>query len=198
MGPLEIPVTNLYRAMFFNINQFADVVRGWASAKKILDLGCGEGSVTELLSQRYPNALITGIDTTDRAGRVFRGDRRRVTFQTQTIQEFARQHAKEYDLVVICDVMHHIPWDMHAEFLTCARKTLKPNGRLVLKEWENLKNPINLICYLSDVYITGDDVHYGVADDWRDLLRKVFGPASIQQQTRLAPWQNNIAFLVRP
>ena len=197
LGPLEIPVANLYRALFFNLDQFVDVVRSSVPAKKILELGCGEGSVTGLISRRYPEATITGIDISDRAGRLFWGDRERVTFQTQSIQEFAAEHAEEYDLVIICDVMHHIPWDEHVEILSCARKTLKPSGQLVLKEWENLGNLINAVSLFAELYITGDDVRYGVADDWRNLLHKVFGPNSIQQETHFGPWRNNIAFLVQ-
>lgn len=197
LGPLEIPALNLYRAVFFDVNQFADTVSDWAHARKILDLGCGEGQVTQLLSQRYPCAVITGIDTSDRAGRIYRGERGRVEFQTQTIQQLALERPEHYDLIVICDVMHHVPWDTHVELLSCARQTLKPTGQLVLKEWEDRRNVINAMCYLADRYITGDKIRFGAADYWRELLHKVFGPNSIRQERRFSPWVNNMAFLVQ-
>jgi len=36
-----------------------------AAPKRIYDLGCGPGNSTELLAQRYPEALVTGTDNSD-------------------------------------------------------------------------------------------------------------------------------------
>jgi hypothetical protein len=68
---------------------------------------------------------------------------------------------------------------------------------LVLKDWERSATPIHLLAYLLDRYITGDDVHYKTANEFRDLIIDVFGATSIKDETRIRPWSNNIAFLVQ-
>src|SRR5262249_23805440 len=132
-----------------------------------------------------------------RVGRLFRGDRDRVVFQRQTIQSFAAARPASFDLVVICDVMHHVPWDVHADLLAHARRTLKPGGRFALKDWEDRNNLIHWACYLSDRYLTGDRIRYGTVSHFRALIGRVFGPNHIEQELRVPPWPNNVAFFVR-
>ncbi len=197
LGPLETPISDLYRGLFFNLDQFATTVHQWVPAEKILEVGCGEGAILDRLSRVYPGARLTGIDITSRVGRQFRGDRRRVTFHQQTIEMFSSTHSGQFDLVVICDVMHHIPWDMHKNFLQHVHEVLKPGGYLVLKDWEKLGNVIHPICHLTDRCLTGDRTRYGTEQTFKHLIQQVFGPLSIKQQQRFAPWPNNLAFLIR-
>lgn len=197
LGPLEAPVTDLYRASFINLGRFAELVRRWAPAEEILEVGCGEGALVQRLARTYPEARITGIDITPRVGRLFRGDCCRINFLQQSVQAFAAARPAAFDLVVICDVMHHVPWEMHVELLTHARQALRSGGRLVLKDWERRASPIHWACYLSDRYLTGDRIRYGNAAYFRDLLAQVFGPSCIEQECRVPPWRNNIAFCVR-
>src|SRR5262249_39100858 len=143
LGPLEVPVADLYRASFIDLARFARLLRRWAPAETILEVGCGEGALAGRLAKVYPGARITGIDISQRVGRLFRGDRDRVVFQRETIQSFAAARPASFDLVVICDVMHHVPWDRHADLLAHARRTLKPGGRFALKDWEDRNNLIH-------------------------------------------------------
>ena len=78
LGPLEVPAANLYRACFVDLGHLARQVREWTPAASILEIGCGEGALTERLSLVYPKARITGIDITPKVGRLFCGDRERV------------------------------------------------------------------------------------------------------------------------
>jgi 2-polyprenyl-6-hydroxyphenyl methylase/3-demethylubiquinone-9 3-methyltransferase len=87
---------------------------------------------------------------------------------------------------------------MHEELLKNAGKTLKPGGYLVLKDWERNKTPIHGLCYFADRYITGDRVKYKTADEFRKMIRDIFGENSIKAEERVSPWSNNIAFLVLP
>lgn len=196
-GRWEVPVTNLYRACFFDLDSLVRRVRAWAPASRILEIGCGEGALTDRLSTAYPDAHITGIDVTPRVGRLYQGDRARVTFLEATIQDFARSHESAFDLVVLCDVLHHVPWEMHRELLAAAKKTLKAGGRLVLKEWEKGRNPIHVLAYLSDRYLTGDRVRFGTADYFRPLVHEIVGAESIEQEFRVLPWRNNLVFFAR-
>lgn len=199
LGPLERPTADLYRAFFVSLSSQIRRVRQWApGATDILEIGCGEGAVCERLAAVYPAAHITGIDITPRAGRLCRGDPRRIGFASVTAEEFARTHPGRFDLVLICDVLHHVPWDAHAALLRAAGELLRPGGVLVVKDWERIPNVGHVLCAFSDRVITGDDVRYGTPGEFRCLLEAVFGAGAVAEQSRVPPWRNNFIFLVRP
>jgi 2-polyprenyl-6-hydroxyphenyl methylase/3-demethylubiquinone-9 3-methyltransferase len=92
--------------------------------------------------------------------------------------------------------MHHIPWDLHTEFLRQAKNALTTGACVIMKDWERRPNLVHLACYVSDRYITGDKVRYKTADEFRALIRDAFGIDSIKDEARIRPWRNNMAFLV--
>jgi 2-polyprenyl-6-hydroxyphenyl methylase/3-demethylubiquinone-9 3-methyltransferase len=197
-GPLERPVTDLYRACFVNLGRFVRLVAEVApGARDILEVGCGEGAVLERLAQAYPEARLTGIDITPKVGRLFRGDRSRVNFRQETIQQFAAEPPGRFDLVVISDVVHHVPWEMHTEFLREAFRPLRPGGVFVLKDWERRRNLIHPIGYFSDRVLTGDTIRYRTAAEFRELIAAAVGPGRIVREDRIPPWPNNLVFTLR-
>jgi 2-polyprenyl-6-hydroxyphenyl methylase/3-demethylubiquinone-9 3-methyltransferase len=196
-GPLERPVSEMYRSIFVDLTAFVGQIQQWAPASNILELGCGEGAVIERLVKAFPKASVTGIDITPRVGRLFRGDSARVTFKQQTIQDFAPENLASFDMLVVADIMHHIPWEYHKEVLLAAATVLMPGGYLILKDWERRANLIHALCYFSDRYITGDHVRFKSAEELRALINVVFGANCIKAETRIRPQVNNIAFLVQ-
>ena len=197
LGSLERPISELYRSIFIDLNAFVGQIKSWTPASKILEVGCGEGAVTERLVKIYQNAEITGIDITPQVGRMFHGDKSRVIFQQQTVKDFVAKSDSNYDLLILCDIMHHVPPEMHKDLLIDAKQALKPGGLLVLKDWERTKTPIHWLCYFLDRYITGDRVHYNTASEWRKKIQNLFGKNSIKAEKRIGPWSNNIAFLIQ-
>ena len=197
LGPLERPISKLYRGMFIDLNALVRQIKEWSIASNILEFGCGEGAVIEILDVEYSTARITGIDISPKVGRMFRGDRHRIVFKQQDIKEFAAENPAAFDLLIINDVMHHIPWDLHVEILQNAAKALKSGGHLVLKDWNRNYSPIYFLCYFMDRYITGDLVRYKTTQEFRELLRSTFGTDCIKAEAAIRPWSNNIAFLVK-
>jgi 2-polyprenyl-6-hydroxyphenyl methylase/3-demethylubiquinone-9 3-methyltransferase len=196
-GPLETRVANAYRACFFNLDSLAVALPKRATASSILEIGCGEGALTERLSLAYPTASITGIDIASNVGRLYSGRDARVRFLQTTVEGFAETCPHEYDLGVVCDVLHHVPWQSRHRFLRDAKKTVIPGGLLVIKEWEKRKNVPHLFGYISDRYLTGDCVRYETAGALRALIEEIYGQNAIEEELRLPPWSNNLAFLVR-
>src|SRR5512142_2157530 len=128
LGPLERPISQLYRGAFVDIRAFVGQIGGWVSPTNILELGCGEGAVAEALVRRFPAARVTGIDVVPSVGRLYRGDTERISFRQEPIQTFAPRNLGVYDLLVICDVLHHIPGCLRAEILGCSGKVVAPGG----------------------------------------------------------------------
>jgi 2-polyprenyl-3-methyl-5-hydroxy-6-metoxy-1,4-benzoquinol methylase len=197
-GPFEPYVAELYRAFFVDLGLFTrSVRRRCPEARNILEIGCGEGAICHRLSLLYPQARITGIDITSNVGRLFRGDSSRVAFAKQTIREFAAEHRGEFDLVLLCDVLHHVPWNLHEEILREGKNALRDGGVFVLKEWERRPNLMFAFTYLIERYVTGDRVRYGTAAEFRRVIDAAFGAGRIDWEQRFQPWPNNLAFFIR-
>lgn len=195
-GPAEHRLTGLYRRFFIDLRRLAGDLARYAEACAILDLGCGEGQSTEALAEAFPRAALTGVDISERTGRLFRGDGSRVRFIQQELTGFATRHQGEFDIALICDVLHHLPANERADFVRASAACVKAGGLLVVKEWERRPNIPHLLCYLSDRFLTGDRVAYASADELRGLLNSVAGVHLIRE-TRVAPWRNNLALWSR-
>ncbi len=198
-GPYERQIAEAYRSIYIDIDSYVATLLRWRpQAQRILEIGCGEGAVTQRLVGAYPQAQITAIDITPRLGRLFEGPRDRVTFIECPVQDIAARQPASYDLVLLSDVMHHVPTAMRQELLEAARATIAPGGAFVFKDWEKINAPIHWMCHASDRWLTGDRVAFMKREEMRRRLATTFGEAALVDEARLAPWSNNLATLVHP
>jgi len=196
LGPFEAPAGRFYRNLFFNVRAFGQALRAWTRATCILDIGCGEGLVTEELRRVFPQAEITGIDVRPEVGTLFRGDRGRVTFVSEELAPFSRRNQSRFDLVVISDVLHHVAPGDRPELLRSAVLVLRAGGGLAVKEWERRRNVAHLFAWISDRFITGDRVRFETAESWRALAGAVV-EGTVEREVRFPPWRNNFALFIR-
>lgn len=197
-GRHEHFVAALYRSVFIDIDAYARQIGTWVPhARRILEVGCGEGAVTERLVRLYPDAHITAIDVTPNAGRLFRGSRARVSFEEKTVQAVALEQPGQFDLVILSDVIHHVPTPLRRELLAAVRRTVAPGGALVFKDWERTRTPIHWLCHAGDRWLTGDRVRYLHKADADAMLAEAFGRAPVVAEARVRPWRNNFAMLAR-
>jgi 2-polyprenyl-3-methyl-5-hydroxy-6-metoxy-1,4-benzoquinol methylase len=198
-GPFEPRISAAYRSIYLNMDAFIGLMRQWQpSAGNILEVGCGEGAVTERLRNTYPDAKITAIDITPRIGRLYRGSLRDVEFIQSDVGEIAKKKPGHYDLVVLSDVLHHVPVAFRQELLNSIRTVLAAKGTFIFKDWQRNHAPIHWLCYASDRWLTGDPISYMSRDEMREHLAISFDAASLVAEARVGPWWNNIATLIRP
>lgn len=197
-GPYERQISEAYRSIYVDIDAFMELVCRWKpTANKILEVGCGEGAVTERLNAAYPDAKITAIDITPRIGRLYRGLFDNVRFIQCSVEEIAKRESGLYDLVVLSDVLHHVPREFRQELLDAIRTALASKGTFVFKDWQRNYAPIHWLCYASDRWLTGDVVSYMTRNEMRERLALSFGAAALAGEARIGPWWNNIATLIR-
>jgi 2-polyprenyl-3-methyl-5-hydroxy-6-metoxy-1,4-benzoquinol methylase len=198
-GPFEHQISEAYRSIYLNIHEFVEQVRRWSPhPNRILEVGCGEGSVTARLQSAFPSTHITAIDVSSRIGRLYRGPRAGVSFAQCEIQEVAASNAGRFDLVVLCDVLHHVSPDSRQRLLDAIRATLAPRGTFIFKDWQRSNTPIHWLCYASDRWLTGDRIAYMTRDEMRQHLVLSFGASALVGELRVGPRWNNLAILVRP
>ena len=160
-GPNEHKVAEAYRHIFVDLDDFARLIRTWVpQAQRILEVGCGEGAMTERITRIYPTAAVTAIDITPKVGRLFRGDRTHVTFCQESVESVANRQPASFDLVILADVIHHVPVDARRSLYARSIRAMTSDGNFIFKDWVITKTPIHWLCGVSDRYLTGDKVSY--------------------------------------
>jgi 2-polyprenyl-3-methyl-5-hydroxy-6-metoxy-1,4-benzoquinol methylase len=198
-GKHERMVSDAWRSAFVNLDAFTREIKAQVqSPGNVLEIGCGDGAVIERLATLYPHANLTGIDICQEPGRLFRGDSQRVRFLRTSGKQLSETEPRSYELVVIADVIHHVPKDEWTSVLKSAVELLATGGTVVLKEWLREPSAICLANYLIERIITGDRVHYLRERELRTLATSVFGAESIRTQFHVSPWNCNLALVIVP
>jgi SAM-dependent methyltransferase len=198
-GRHERRIAAAYRSLFVDLDAFVASIRSHVPAPAhVLEIGCGEGAVTERLAVTYPGSALTGIDVCAQPGRLYLGDRSRVRFLRISAADLGVAERAQYQLVIISDVLHHVPHPEWGHFLSSALALLAANGTLILKEWVRKPTPAYLLGYLSDRFITGDRIRYPRETELRSLAEGVFGRGTIRFEFRTGPWDSNLALVISP
>jgi 2-polyprenyl-3-methyl-5-hydroxy-6-metoxy-1,4-benzoquinol methylase len=198
-GRHERRISGIYRGIFVDLDAFVDAIRARvAPPRHVLEIGCGEGAITERLSLAFPESALTGIDICADPGRLYRGDRSRVRFLCTGAAQLAATERAGYQLVVISDVLHHVPHSEWRRFLSAALTLMAEDGTLVLKDWVRNRTPAYLLGYLSDRFITGDRIRYPGESELRFLAQDCFGLDAIRSEFRIRPWRCNLALVISP
>lgn len=102
-----------------------------------IDLGCGPGNSTEVLLERFPNALITGLDSSED----MLGDARQrlphLQFELSDIGTWAP--ARTFDVILANASLQWVP--DHAELYPRLASLLNPGGALAVQTPDNLEEP---------------------------------------------------------
>lgn len=98
---------------------------------KILDIGCGRGYLLMALQEMgYENIIGIDID----AGQIDGCKKNNVPgILVEDSDEYLEQHKNEYDVIILFDVLEHIPTDNTIDFLKRIHSSLKSNGILFCK-----------------------------------------------------------------
>ena len=198
-GPYERQVAEAWRSVFFRLEDWISAIAEWSPQPgRILELGCGEGYSTELLATKFPEADLLAIDIAPNIGRLYRGPRDRVTFEIAYAEDLVKRSPGAFDLIILTDVLHHVPKSMRKSLLTAARSLLAPGGVLAFKDWERRWSPIHALAYASDRWLTGDRIAYLTVEEARDEFGAIFGHENIGPTSRIGPWSHNYSFRVVP
>jgi ubiquinone/menaquinone biosynthesis C-methylase UbiE len=175
---------------------------GWWQAQRggrsfrVLDVGCGTGSLLTLLARDSQAELLVGVDYADamvrRAAGKFsqsehadklkavRGDSERLPFPERT-----------FDVLTCCNSFHHYPHQVEA--IRGFRRVLRPGGLLVLIDGFR-DNVIGWVVFDVGVALVEKHVHHA---SWSELHRMIHeaGFAVLRQRKKnvLAPLLVNVA-----
>jgi trans-aconitate 2-methyltransferase len=118
----------------------------------VLELGCGVGTVTELVSKELPRGSVLGVDLSPRSIATARqrlASHENVRFVAADVVD--TDVDGQYDVVLLPDVIEHIPLEQHDALFARIASWVKSNGFVLLHypnphhlEWCHMNNPENL------------------------------------------------------
>lgn len=102
--------------------------------EKVLDVGCGTGTLAIAMKSRVGGGEVHGIDASPEMIEVAQGKgskaRSDVDFKVAVIEELPFP-AESFDLVTSTLMLHHLPDDLKRKGLAEIRRVLKPGGRFL-------------------------------------------------------------------
>jgi cyclopropane-fatty-acyl-phospholipid synthase len=113
-----------------------------ADGQRVLELGCGWGSLTLWMAEHYPRSQITAVSNSASQGAYIRAEAARrgldnVTVRTADMNEFEPEAT--FDRVVSVEMFEHLSnW---IEFLGRVRRWLEPDGRVFIHVFSHRAMP---------------------------------------------------------
>jgi cyclopropane fatty-acyl-phospholipid synthase-like methyltransferase len=137
----------------------------------VLDLGCGDGMLTNLLAASLPGTSFVGLDR----------DPHRIRTANQVASPNASFHLGDIidcrirgaAAVILNDVLHHHPLDRQVDLLAAASENLDDDGVMILKEVDQRDAPdVFWTRFWDGRLYPGDTLHFRSAGDWHDVLHR--------------------------
>ena len=125
---------------------------------RVVDVGCGTGTLALLLKERCPQAEVIGIDVDPDALSIAREKARKAGVEIE-LRESRAWEAKfdpaSVDRVLSSLVFHHLRTEEKRRTLECSRRWLKANGEVHIADWGRAANGLMRVAFLSVQLLDG-------------------------------------------
>ena len=111
---------------------------GMNKSSSLLELGCGIGTITSLISKVVRNGFVEAVDISPKSIELAKKHLQcdQVVFKTANITSF-KPEKDSYDFVTLFDVLEHIPMEDHASLFKLISNYMRDNSLLLI----NIPNP---------------------------------------------------------
>lgn len=157
-GPFERSLCAAYRSIFINIQRCTrEIASGIPAGTHVVDVGGGDGEPLNVLLGLRPDIRVSMLDLRDRIGMFLAPEfLDRVSMHPATsLSAYRTLMPEPVDVVLVSDVVHHVPTAGRLQFVRDCVSLLAPGGVLIIKDvapggW------VSRLSVLADRYITGD------------------------------------------
>lgn len=130
-----------------------------------IDIGCGPGNSTEVLMKRFPDAYISGIDSSDEMIAAARRRLPQIKFEVTKIEVFSTDAAR-FDVILANAALQWLP--DHARLVPALLRKLTHGGALAVQMPDNYHEPAHVL--IREIAGSGP---------WAERLKNVSGRAAI-------------------
>lgn len=200
------PLYDLLLALTLREGQFKRRLVAQASIPRgahVLDLGCGTGTLTAMITQAHQEAVVVGLDADADILAIARSKADRAGRQARLVQASATAlpfRGGAFDRVLSSLVFHHLQPEDKLAALREARRALRAVGELHVADWGRAESVAMRIAFvgvqlLDGVTNTRDHVQRGLDPFVRDA-----GFADVAETARQSPVFGTLALYraVRP
>ncbi|MFF3926490.1 class I SAM-dependent methyltransferase [Paenibacillus lactis] len=138
-------------------NQLIKQVQSYPG-QRILDLGCGTGTLTVQLKQSYPESKVTGLDIDPDVLRISeaKAAQRYLDIKFDQGNSYELPYPDHsFDRVVTSLMFHHLTTTNKLQTLKEIFRVLKPEGELHIADWGKAKNGFMRVAYYSIQILDG-------------------------------------------
>jgi 2-polyprenyl-3-methyl-5-hydroxy-6-metoxy-1,4-benzoquinol methylase len=154
----EKKASRLYRSVFVDLKKVAAAISNALPPDAlVLDIGGGDGDLLNYIMAARPDVRVAMVDIAASVGKFLEPayDARVELHPGTAIENHVLASAGRYHAAVISDVMHHIPTQHRAGFLSNVAKALRPGAQILIKDVQP-GHPIARLGFFCDKYLSGD------------------------------------------
>jgi methionine biosynthesis protein MetW len=120
------PIPNGIPLYFQKFTAYGAILNCIPNNSEILDLGCGDGNVSQLYLQK---GKVTGVDISETALKI--SQKRGIKTVNHNLNELPLPFRKEsFDVIILTDVLEHL-FDPYKMIIECKR-IVKKNGKIII------------------------------------------------------------------
>lgn len=140
----------------------------------IMDIGCGNGGVSNYLSLSSPKRYLVGIDLSEKriqSAIKTVGKRKNIKFILGNILDMNFNTTAHFLMV---DALHHIPFNQQDKLLIFLSKIIKKNSLLIIKDTDKTNSLSSLFGDLTEkILYPHDQIYSRSKEEWIKILTKL-------------------------
>jgi ubiquinone/menaquinone biosynthesis C-methylase UbiE len=166
--------------------------------ERVLDLGCGTGTLAIRLKQEHPRAIVVGCDIDPAALAI--ASRKATDAQVAVTWRLGGLSAppfpdRSFDLVVSTLLFHHLRPPEKVAALATAWRLLKPQGRLVLADFSRPEGLLRRMTFGVVRFLDGGEATADHAAGRLNVLVEKAGFEDVTERSRLNTFLGTIVWL---
>ncbi|MFQ5351754.1 MAG: class I SAM-dependent methyltransferase [Candidatus Binatia bacterium] len=125
---------------------------------RVLDLGCGTGTLSIMVKRAHPSATVVALDADPKILRIAREKVARAGVDVDLRQGLASSppfDPRSFDRVLSSLVFHHLAADSKRLALIKVMELLRPGGELHVADWGEPQNALMRLLFLSVRFLDG-------------------------------------------